>query len=122
DGEARRAEAPDRLAADVLEHLLALPHGLSEPLRSLLCHATMVPPVGRDLVAGARDLPHDLRLPVGQPSEDEESAASAVPVEHLEEAPDTVGDTALHHSPEPAVEPRLEGRHLEVLLHVDREV
>src|SRR5690606_4627614 len=51
DGEARRAEAPDRLAADVLEHLLALPHGLSEPLRSLLCHATMVPPVRRDLVA-----------------------------------------------------------------------
>jgi len=75
-----------------------------------------------DLVACERDAPHQIRLALRHPPDDEERGASLVTREQLEQPFHAADDARFEPIPIGATEPRFERRHLEVLLDVDGKV
>ncbi len=122
DGKARRAEAGDLDAADLLQHVPAATDRVAELIGADRRHACVIPPVRREFVALVDDAAHQVRPALGDPAEHEERAARFVPIQQPQQAVHPHIDAALDRLPRRTRDVRLQRRDLEVLFHVHGEV
>ncbi len=121
DREARRPISQHRGPGNVLEHVLRVPHILAELRGAQRRDFPVPPPVGRDLVPGRGDAPHDAWMPLGHPAKGEKSAGYPVARQHVEQPVHVVGHSTRKVHPGLARNDVVERVDLEVLFHVDRE-
>src|SRR5262245_35886454 len=119
DGIARRPIPEHGCPGDVLEQLLRAQCFLPELSRRLLVHQAVRESVAGDFVASRGDLPDQLWVTLGHPSEDEEGAVHPELLEDPEQLVRVGDHPGLARAPGVARDVRRERGNVKVVLHID---